>query len=115
MRQRTACSLPSLTLRRLAISFASQLSVPSPLTGVHPDRSTQIEEIKKTTGVTWTAAAHPRFANQAPGASKSLCGVQGSWSHSIADAVKKGEVTIFAADENAAIPDSFDSETNWPK
>jgi len=95
--------------------FSSQLSVPAPLTGIHPERAEQIAALQNTTGITWQASAHPRFASQAPGASKSLCGVQGSWTHSIADAVTKGEIALFAADENAVVPDSFDSETNWPK
>merc|ERR1740138_465894 len=42
----------------------------APAQAVHPDRAAMIEEIEKTPGVSWKAAAHPRFASQAPGAFK---------------------------------------------
>jgi len=42
-------------------------------------------------------------------------GVKTSWTHAIRDAVAKGDVQLFAAEENLAVPESFDSETNWPK
>ncbi|KAL1511451.1 hypothetical protein AB1Y20_006250 [Prymnesium parvum] len=90
-------------------------AVPAPLTGLHPERAAHIAQLQNTSGLTWKVAPHPRFASQPPGASKSLCGVKTSWTHAVAAAVAKGEVELFAADENAAIPTSFDSATNWPK
>jgi len=98
----------------LAISFASQLSVPAPA-GLHPERAAQIAQLQNTTGILWQAKAHPRFASQAPGASAPMNGVKTSWTHAIRDAVAKGDVQLFAAEENLAVPESFDSETNWPK
>jgi len=84
--------------------------------GVHPERRAQIEEIKNTPGILWTAAVYERFASEAPGASKHLMGVKGNWSADIAAAIARGEVERFqptlAADQ---IPDHFDSATNWPK
>jgi len=83
---------------------------------VHQDRSAQIQEIQNTPGVLWTAGATPKFASQAPGASKSLCGVNGDWKASVQDAIARGNVKRFqpllAATE---IPENFDSETNWPQ
>ena len=43
---------------------------------VHPDRAAQILEIENTPGVLWKATAHSRFASEAPGASRTLCGVK---------------------------------------
>jgi cathepsin B len=86
--------------------------------GLHEDRLAQIRNISSTEGVLWTAGVNPRFSSEAPGASKSLCGVKGSWQESIRAAVKRGEVRVFEPAEelqNAAMPDDFDSETNWPQ
>jgi len=83
---------------------------------VHPERAAQIEEIRKAPGVLWQAAAHPRFASQAPGASADMMGVKGDPKKDVADLVAKGEIVYDAsANSNDAIPDSFDSETNWPQ
>merc|ERR1719160_2195966 len=79
----------------------------APAQDVHPDRAAQIQEIEKTPGVLWKAAAHPRFASQAPGAFKDMNGIK--------DAIASGELVSHQADANAAIPDSFDSEENWPQ
>jgi len=85
------------------------------LANVHPDRLAQIEEIKKTPGVLWKAAAHPRFATEAPGASKDMNGVKGDQKANIQELIKLGEIEEFMPDANAAIPEAFDSETNWPQ
>merc|ERR1719375_367294 len=87
----------------------------SPSTGVHKDRSAQIEEIQNTPGVLWTASAHPRFASEAPGASKSLCGVKGDWKATVQAAIDSGKVERFQPLTAVEIPDNFDSETNWPQ
>jgi len=82
---------------------------------VHPLRAAQIEELKAMPGMTWTPAAHPRFADQAPGASKDLCGVKGDQKAIIKAAIARGEIVEHVADENFVAPESFDSETNWPQ
>eukprot|EP00929_Paragymnodinium_shiwhaense_P014667 TRINITY_DN1225_c0_g1_i4.p2 TRINITY_DN1225_c0_g1~~TRINITY_DN1225_c0_g1_i4.p2 ORF type:complete len:371 (+),score=97.03 TRINITY_DN1225_c0_g1_i4:67-1179(+) len=85
---------------------------------VHPQRVEQIVEIQNTPGVSWQVGLHPRFAAEAPGAVKSLCGVVGDWKLDIQSRVASGEVKQFEADELLAsreIPESFDSETNWPQ
>merc|ERR1712216_271685 len=76
---------------------------------VHQDRAAQIQEIQNTPGVLWTAAATPRFASQAPGASKSLCGVKGDWKASVEAAIASGEVKRFQLLTAAEVPESFDS------
>jgi len=81
---------------------------------VHPDRAAQIKLVNEA-GTTWKAAPHSRFAADAPGASASLNGVRGDWKASILDAVRRGEVEHFVDTSNAAVPDAFDSETNWPQ
>jgi cathepsin B len=82
---------------------------------VHPDRAAQIEEIQNTPGVLWKAAAHPRFAAHAPGASQDMNGVKGDQKAIIQELVKLGEVVEFFADANVAVPEEFDSATNWPQ
>jgi len=91
-----------------------------PYDQIHPERLAQIKIIESTPGVLWTAAPHPRFASDAPGASKSLLGVKGNWSESIEKAVARGHMVrlydddSLTLDDNSAIPESFDSATNWP-
>merc|ERR1711981_937583 len=82
---------------------------------VHPERVAQISEIENTPGVLWKAAPHARFASQAPGASKDLCGVKGDHKATIKEAISKGEIEEVHHDENVLIPESFDSEQNWPQ
>ena len=68
-----------------------------------------------TAGVSWIAAAHPRFASDAPGASKSLLGVKGDWKEAIEKSVARGYLVRLLHDPDATIPASFDSATNWPQ
>jgi hypothetical protein len=82
---------------------------------VHPERVAQIAHLDKH--ATWKAAAHPRFAADAPGASSSLMGVKGNWVEDLREAVRQGEVEEYAPHPDTlavAVPDSFDSATNWP-
>mmetsp|Transcript_65702 Transcript_65702/g.203692 ORF Transcript_65702/g.203692 Transcript_65702/m.203692 type:complete len:365 (+) Transcript_65702:104-1198(+) len=81
---------------------------------VHEDRLAQIREIESTPGVLWRAGVSARFASQAPGSSKSLCGVKPHWKEALQAAVESGEVHRFEAASNAEIPESFDSAENWP-
>jgi len=87
-------------------------------TTVHEQRREQIESIKNTPGVLWRAEAHPRFAEHAPGASKSLCGVKPGWKDALKAAVARGEVHRFTDLEAGAeekMPENFDSAENWPQ
>ena len=93
-----------------ALSYA-----PPSKESVHPDRAAHIAEINAAKGVTWKAAAHPRFAADAPGASKPLLGVKGNWEQDIAEGIKRGEIERFVAKENAAVPDDWDAATAFPK
>eukprot|EP00930_Biecheleria_cincta_P084373 TRINITY_DN7385_c0_g1_i2.p1 TRINITY_DN7385_c0_g1~~TRINITY_DN7385_c0_g1_i2.p1 ORF type:complete len:379 (+),score=69.89 TRINITY_DN7385_c0_g1_i2:97-1233(+) len=102
-------------MQRLATAAVAAAGFTQGLADVHPDRLAQIEEIKKTPGVLWKAAAHPRFATEAPGASKDMCGVIGDQKANIQELIKLGEIEEFVPDANAAIPEEFDSETNWPQ
>merc|ERR1719426_346262 len=81
---------------------------------VHPERAAMIKEIETTPGIHWKAAAHPRFASQAPGASKDLCGVKGNTTEAIRQLLEAGEIQEFVMSAEATIPDEFDSEQNWP-
>ena len=52
------------------------------------------------------------------GASKSLCGVHASNKQALHDAVANGTIEVWKPSSSrgrVAIPDAFDSETNWPK
>merc|ERR1719408_169815 len=73
-----------------------------------------IKKHRQTPGVLWRAEAHIRFAHLPPGASKDLCGVKGNQTAFVEAAVARGEIERVLTDPNAAIPDEFDSETNWP-
>jgi len=81
---------------------------------VHPERAAQIKVVQGTAGVTWIAAAHPRFASEAPGASKPLLGVKGDWKAAIEAAVNRGDLVQWIDNSDTAVPDEFDSATNWP-
>lgn len=82
---------------------------------VHPDRLAQIAVIENTPGVLWKAAANERFATKAPGASQDMNGVKGDQKANIEELIKLGEIKEFVAVPNLAIPEEFDSETNWPQ
>jgi len=101
------------TLRRM--KAAATAAILASAVALHPDRAAHISEIQNTPGVLWQAAPHPRFASEAPGASKDLMGVKGDQKKIIDDMVAKGEIVIdSSSNSNAAIPDSFDSEQQWP-
>jgi len=97
-------------------TWAGPTSPTCPATAAHQDRLEQIREIQETPGVTWKAAVVPRFANEGPGASKSLMGVKGDWDAEIKEAIKRGEIEEFKPKlASAMAPESFDSEQNWPQ
>jgi cathepsin B len=99
----------------LFISLTTLALAPAPAE-VHPERKAQIAEILAAKP-SWTPAAHPRFAAEAPGASATLMGVLGDWGKDIAEQIGKGEMHPYTSrllrDED--IPDAFDSEENWPQ
>merc|ERR1719510_571756 len=68
-----------------------------------------IDEIQNTPGVQWKAGLNARFAQEAVGVSKRLAGVT-------PEAMTAR--TLFAKQAkpltDVQIPDSFDSEANWP-
>jgi cathepsin B len=93
----------------------SEMQLSDPVLDVHPERAAMIKNITSTPGVLWQAAAHPRFASLPPGASSSVNGVKGDPKLAIKAAIKRGEVVPFFDSSNVLVPDSFDSETNWPQ
>jgi len=102
-----------LALATSTLSYATA----EPAQHVHELRSAHVTEINSKAS-TWTAKAHPRFAQDPPGASAPLCGVKGNWAEDVRDSIKRGEIEEYqpaAHIANAVVPDSFDSETNWPK
>ena len=84
---------------------------------VHPERQAQLAAIRAASPK-WHAAPHPRFAAEAPGASKPLMGVQGDWKADMEALILQGEVHRYESSSLLTaqdIPESFDSETNWPQ
>lgn len=96
-----------------ALPLAATVAAAGP--AVHEARQALIREINESPGVLWRAAASPRFASQALGASKSLCGLLPGWKGRLEAAVSNGHVQRFVGSDDAAIPEAFDAETNWPQ
>jgi len=101
----------------LSVAIASTLAVALrvPIMDVHPERAAQIAE-HNAGGHSWVAAPQSRFANQAPGASASLCGIKTNWTQDVLDAHAAGDMEPFVPtwSASAPIPSDFDSATNWP-
>jgi len=71
---------------------------------------TFVDKINNKTGILWTAGFNTRFTDEPLSAMKSLTGVKAdSWG--MVQAIPRENSTI----TDSSIPDSFDSETNWPK
>jgi len=87
------------------------------VSAVHEERLAQIRAIQKTLGLTWTAAVSPRFATQAPGASKTLCGVKDGWQARIRARIQEGTMHRMPASglQSTPIPETFDSAVQWPQ
>jgi len=79
-------------------------------------RQQAVDEINAIPGNTWTAAVQPRFAELPIGSSKTLCGVNGNWTHDVHTAILAGDVEPFVPtwSATAPIPDAFDSATAFP-
>ena len=102
-------------LSRALLLFAA-VAAATAVPQAHPARLAQIEEVRNATRVHWRAAVHARFARAAPGASKTLCGVKGSWKEAVQAAVKRGEVKPFPEALTAhKVPEEFDSAEHWPR
>lgn len=95
----------------LGVLWLAVLAAASP--AVHEDRAALIREINDSPGVLWRAEPSPRFASEAPGASRSLCGLLPGWKGRLDAALKRGDVELFVAG-TAGIPEAFDAETHWP-
>mmetsp|Transcript_22639 Transcript_22639/g.58978 ORF Transcript_22639/g.58978 Transcript_22639/m.58978 type:complete len:261 (+) Transcript_22639:75-857(+) len=88
--------------------------------GVAPltDRQAIVEEINSTPGVTWKATLSERFANEPLGSRRHTYGAHPANAAQIAEAAAAGKLKVapmISAEEAAGLPESFDSETNWPK
>lgn len=79
------------------------------------NRQQLVDEINSLPGITWKAGINPRFKGQPIGASKSLCGVKNDTLARRNEKIANGTLTVLKKIEGLAVPDSFDSETNWPK
>ena len=79
------------------------------------ERQRLIQKINAIEGLTWRAAEHPRFAGKPIGASKPLLGVDiEAYRERLATKIASGEIELTSATDDA-IPEEFDSGTNWPK
>merc|ERR1719413_203807 len=52
---------------------------------------------------------------EAPGASKTLCGVKDGWQERIEARIREGTIHRQLTAQHLTIPEEFDSETNWPQ
>jgi len=101
-------------MQRTMLSLAAVAAVAS-ASAVHPERAQQIKQIQAAKPL-WNASAVSRFASQAPGASKKLCGVNGDWADHLVSKVNAGDIERFNGTDADPIgpPETFDSEKNWP-
>merc|ERR550539_1506581 len=81
-----------------------------------PARHREVERINNTPGITWQAGIPTRFKGQPLGTMKTLLGVdtENNLKH-IQDGVSAGMYDVVKAPADFVMPDSFDSETNWPE
>ena len=83
---------------------------------LHPARREQLAIIWNTTGVTWQAAAVPRFAALPPGEStRVLAGLRPGWKARLAAKRSAGKVLPFLDEHPAHVPESFDAAERWPQ
>ena len=81
---------------------------------IHPERSAQIAEVFAA-GSTWVARAHPRFSEEAPGASEYLLGVKSNSTQRIESAIARGLIERYRPQQLRAIPDSWDAAEAFPQ
>lgn len=77
-------------------------------------RAQEVDRINAIPNLTWTAGVADRFRGQPLGAMKNLLGVTVDSHEKTKALIEAGEVEVVLAPEGFTIPDSFDSETNWP-
>merc|ERR1712072_1132695 len=70
-----------------------------------------VDEINSTPGILWTAGANSRFEGMTTSEAKSMNGVHMTESLRAVKALPES----FSAISDQDVPDSFDSETNWPQ
>jgi len=104
-----ACKVVSWVLMKLLAFLFGAVSA------VHKDRLAQIDTIRGTPGVTWTAAVNSRFESRPPGASRNLCGVKDGWKERIRSRIHAGTIFRSVASPHIRLPDEFDSEAHWPQ
>lgn len=81
---------------------------------LHPERAAMIADLNSRQSMTWRAGTN-RFADQPIGITKSLCGVKENNRDLLYKAVAEGKMTRYEAKKGMDLPDSFDSEKNWPQ
>eukprot|EP00930_Biecheleria_cincta_P105090 TRINITY_DN97640_c0_g1_i1.p1 TRINITY_DN97640_c0_g1~~TRINITY_DN97640_c0_g1_i1.p1 ORF type:complete len:413 (+),score=74.63 TRINITY_DN97640_c0_g1_i1:87-1325(+) len=92
------------------MKLASFVAVIGVAAGQH-DRLDMIAEIQKTPGLLWKAGINTRFEHQPIGAAKILLGVKPEAMASRAAYAKTYHPNTLTSE---AIPESFDSQVNWP-
>ena len=107
---------------KLLIAMAACLAicsaVPMSLTSGEDHDVQRMAVIEKTNsfpGRLWTAAANSRFAGLPVGASRSLCGVLPGHKEHLLARVAAGTLGIVRKQSGLSLPESFDSEANWPE
>jgi cathepsin B len=88
------------------------IAVISPAAAAPPqNRLAMIAEIQQTPGVLWTAGVNEMFGQEPIGASKTLAGVK---PEAMAKRVAYAESHKHEQLKSLILPESFDSEANWP-
>eukprot|EP00658_Telonema_sp_P-2_P083418 TRINITY_DN9025_c0_g1_i3.p1 TRINITY_DN9025_c0_g1~~TRINITY_DN9025_c0_g1_i3.p1 ORF type:complete len:371 (+),score=103.46 TRINITY_DN9025_c0_g1_i3:132-1244(+) len=100
----------SITMKLFICAAVLATVLALPPVNHHAARMDQIAEINNKTSL-WVAGINTRFAGLPLGASADLCGVKIE-SHAIVQAKASREVSLAIV---GSIPESFDSETNWPE
>lgn len=78
------------------------------------ERAQEIARVNSMPGVLWKAGVNPRFVGQPLNATRTLLGVKPESKANLLKAIKAGDVEIQKY-SGIALPEAFDSETNWPK
>jgi len=90
------------------LAFLVAIAYAAPLDRAINDQAF-VDKINNVSGILWKAGPNPRFDNTPLSALKSLAGVKDD-SRGMVQALPMANSTIADAD----LPESFDSETNWP-
>jgi len=79
------------------------------------ERAVVIDEVNSKPGLLWKAGANPRFAGMPLGSVKPLCGVKPGGKERLRARVEAGTMGKIMKKAGVAVPDHFDSATQWPK